>query len=129
MATTATTDRPRSRDARREDTPDAVVVDACDDVPAQLRLLDDEYAREILAALADAPMRGRDLIERCEMSRATVYRRLDRLRAAGFVTAETAVDPNGHHCQEFRLARDELTVRIENGTLTVVATPAADPSA
>ena len=126
MATTATTDRPRSRDARRED---AVVVDACDDVPAQLRLLDDEYAREILAALAGTPMRGRDLIERCEMSRATVYRRLDRLRAAGLVTAETAVDPDGHHCQEFRLARDELTVRIENGTLTVVATPAVDPSA
>jgi DNA-binding transcriptional ArsR family regulator len=126
MATTATTDRPRSRDARRED---AVVVDACDDVPAQLRLLDDEYAREILAALAGTPMRGRDLIERCEMSRATVYRRLDRLRAAGLVAAETAVDPDGHHCQEFRLARDELTVRIENGALRVVATPAADPSA
>lgn len=128
MATTATTDRPRSRDAQREDAPDAVVA-ACDDVPAQLRLLDDEYAREILAALAGTPMRGRDLIERCEMSRATVYRRLDRLRAAGLVTAETAVDPDGHHCQEFRLARDELTVRIENGALTVVATPAADPSA
>jgi DNA-binding transcriptional ArsR family regulator len=126
MATTATTDRPRSRDARRED---AVVVDACDDVPAQLRLLDDEYAREILAALAGTPMRGRDLIERCEMSRATVYRRLDRLRAAGLVAAETVVDPDGHHCQEFRLARDELTVRIENGALRVVATPAADPSA
>jgi DNA-binding transcriptional ArsR family regulator len=125
MATTAQTDRPHTDTTDRED----VVVSERADTPAPLRLLDDEYAREILAALAGAPMRGRDLIERCGMSRATVYRRLDRLRDAGFVTAEMTVDPDGHHCNEFRLVRDEVTVHIEDGALTVVATPTADSSA
>lgn len=128
MATTATTDRPRSRDAQREDEPDAVVA-ACDDVPAQLRLLDDEYAREILVALADTPMRGRDLIERCEMSRATVYRRLDRLEDAGLVTSQLRYDPDGHHRREFELALDSIELRVDEGGVdgTVrTAEPAGD---
>jgi DNA-binding HxlR family transcriptional regulator len=125
MATTQATDRPDSSDATADDPEDDVVTRVRDDVPAQLRLLDDAYAREILAALADTPMRGRDLIERCEASRATVYRRLDRLQSAGFVTAEATVDPNGHHCRTFRLVRSDLTVRVEDGGITVVARPAS----
>jgi DNA-binding transcriptional ArsR family regulator len=123
-----TVDCPRPADARRRDSEGAVVARSSDDVPAQLRLLDDAYAREILAALAETPLRGRDLIERCDASRSTVYRRLDRLRAAGFVTGETTLDPDGHHCEEFRLVRGAVTVRIDDGALTVVTKPTAESS-
>jgi DNA-binding transcriptional ArsR family regulator len=124
MSTTAPTDRP----ARGDDPGDDVVTRAREDVPAQLRLLDDAYAREILAALAETPLRGRDLIERCDASRSTVYRRLDRLQSAGLVTAETTADPNGHHCRTFRLVRSDLTVRVEDGAITVVARPESTPA-
>lgn len=124
MSTIANRQRPP--DTQRDG---AVVARTTDGVPAQLRLLDDEYTREILAALADAPLRGRDLIERCDASRSTVYRRLDRLRDAGFVAGETTLDPDGHHCEEFRLVRGEVTVRIDGGALTVVTRSAAEPPA
>ena len=44
-----------------------------------LALLDDEYARAILAELTTEPMSVTELCTACEMSDATAYRRLDRL--------------------------------------------------
>lgn len=125
MATTPDGARPGSlRHDRRTDTPDDALVARSDSqVPPRLDLLDDEYAREIVTALGDGPMRGRELAATCEASRPTVYRRVNRLEAAGLVAAETTVDPDGHHCKEFRLVRDRLTVRIEDGAITVTASP------
>ncbi len=98
-----------------------VVSRAVAEAPDQLALLADDYAREILQALGGGPKRGRDLVADCEGSRATVYRRLDRLADAGLVRAETALDPDGHHAKEFRLVRDTLAVTVEDGGLTVTA--------
>lgn len=91
--------------------------------PAQLALLADEYARELVETLVAGPMRSRELVADCEGSRATVYRRLDRLVEAGFVRAELALDPDGHHSKVFRLVRDSLTVTVEDGGLSVTARP------
>jgi len=117
MATTA--DR-MSQTGERTDAGTARLIDqTCESVPPRLDLLDDEYTREILVALYRGPQRGRELTATCGASRSTVYRRLDRLQAAGFVTTETVVDPDGHHCDAYRLARDQLTVRIDVDGLTV----------
>lgn len=89
--------------------------------PPRMSLLDDEYTQEVLVALCRGARRGRALIETCEASRPTVYRRLNRLVEAGLVGTETAVDPDGHHCTEFYLVRDRLTVTVEDGAVTVTA--------
>jgi len=126
MGTTA--DRVTRPDERTDSTVTRLVERTSDSAPPRLDLLDDEYTREILVALYRGPQRGRALTAACGGSRSTVYRRLDRLQAAGFVTTETVVDPNGHHCDAYRLARDRLTVRIDADGLTVTVRTTGDES-
>ena len=92
-----------------------------DEAPTQLELIDNEYASTIIETLDGGPRRGRELIETCAGSRSTVYRQLDRLVEAGFVTTEIVLDPDGHHCKLFRLVRDTVTVTVEQGGITVTA--------
>lgn len=125
MATTADALRGESRTRpgvrKQSESGEEPVVSRSEGVPEGLDLLADDYARSLLSALAAGPSRGRDLVAECEGSRATVYRRLDRLVEAGLVRTETTLDPDGHHCKEFRLARESLTVTVEDGALTVTA--------
>ena len=79
-----------------------------------LELLGDEYACEILRALEDGPLPARAIVEDRDMSRPTVYRRLDRLTEAGIVEARLRPERDGHHRQEFRLVVAE--VEFEVGT-------------
>lgn len=90
-----------------------------DDTTEQLCLLNDTYAREILTVLASGSRCGRELAEACTISRPTVYRRLNRLEAAGFVTSELCPDPDGHHRKEFHIIRDRLRVEINDGSIAV----------
>ncbi|OYR40556.1 hypothetical protein DJ82_07390 [Halorubrum sp. Ib24] len=90
-----------------------------DSAPVLLELLDNEHTQNILEALCRGPKRGRDLIDACEASRATVYRRLDRLEAAGLVATELYVDPDGHHCETYQIRMDRLHVTVESGTVSV----------
>lgn len=82
---------------------------AADDL---LALLGDEYACDILRALAEGPLPARDLIERHGMSRTTVYRRLDRLTDAGIVDSRLRPASDGHHRREFHLAVDEIEFQV-----------------
>jgi len=93
---------------RHGDAPEASDV-AVDEL---LDLLGDEYACDILEALADGPMPARTLADRCGMSRPTVYRRLDRLTAAGVVASRLRPATDGHHRQEFRLVLDAVEFRV-----------------
>ena len=93
----------RSDDAL--DTPDVAFDELLD-------LLGDEYACDILQALAGGPMPARSLADRCGMSRPTVYRRLDRLTAAGVVASRLRPAADGHHRQEFRLVLDAVEFRV-----------------
>lgn len=89
-----------------------------------LELLTDEYARAILDALADQRRSATDLVEACDVSVPTVYRRLNRLEAAGLVEAETVLHPEGHHRQEYELGYVRVDLVLEDGELT--ATVEAD---
>ncbi len=109
------------REPRAEPTDESVVARTSGEPPELLTLLDDDYARRILGLLSEASHRGRELSERCEFSRPTVYRRLNRLENAGLVRSELRLDPDGNHCKEFSLVRDALRITFDDGTLTVAA--------
>lgn len=104
---------------------DATAAESSPDVAFDelLALLADEYACDILRALDDGPMPARTLVETCGMSRPTVYRRLDRLTAAGVVEARMQPDRDGHHRQVFHLVLDEIEFQVRadgiNGTVRV----------
>ena len=94
-----------------------------------LALLDDEYARAILAELTTEPMSVSELCTACGMSDATAYRRLDRLRAADLVAEQQAIDPEGHHYKRYVATVEDVTVTFADGRYEVaVDRPGTDPA-
>ncbi|ESP90107.1 ArsR/SmtB family transcription factor [Candidatus Halobonum tyrrellensis] len=95
-----------------------------------LALLDDEYARAILAELTTEPMSVSELRAACEteMSDPTAYRRLERLRAADLVAEQRVPDPDGHHYKRYVATVDEVTVAFVDGSYEVSVTRSTDPA-
>lgn len=129
MATTANEMRAHGEryPAQQDGTTDSVTSVSAETAPLRT-LLTAEYVGDILGVLGERPKRSRDLAAACDASRSTIYRRINRLEAVGMVTAEATVDPDGHHCKEFRLVRDQLAVSVEDGTITVSARPSSAAS-
>ena len=109
---------PTLRTPSRRRTEERYVVDAPRPTTL-LELLDDEYALDILEALDGGAKPARELVEACDGSRPTVYRRLDRLETAGLVDSETAVHPDGHHRKEFTTDVERVTLELTDGEFTV----------
>ena len=85
-----------------------------------LELLGDEYTRRVLEAVAEKPRTGREIIETADVSKATAYRRLDELSEAGLVTSEIHIDPNGHHCKQFRAVLERATLELTPNSIETV---------
>lgn len=77
-----------------------------------LDLLSDEYARRVIDELSDRPASAPALLTSLSASRATIYRRLNDLEAAGLVETAVAVDPDGHHRKRYHLVVEELQVGV-----------------
>lgn len=75
-------------------------------------MLDDEYSRAILEATVRRPMSGKELSEECDMSRATVSRRVNDLVEDGFLVERTRVDLGGHHESEYEAVLERVVVRL-----------------
>ena len=82
------------------------------DTEQLLRLLGDEYTRAVVDALGSESLPAREIAARADVSRPTVYRRLDRLETAGVVEPTMTVDPNGHHRQAFELTIDGIDIHL-----------------
>lgn len=80
-----------------------------------LDLLDDEHVQMILEQTASEPKRARELADASNASRATVYRRLNRLEDAGLLTSRMAYDAEGHHHQVFRTTLEAATISLTDG--------------
>lgn len=90
------------------------------DVETVAGLLEDQTVRKILTETSQEPMSATTLKERCEASGPTIYRRLERLREAGFVVEQTRPDPEGgHHRQVYAPDLDRITIDLAAGTLSV----------
>ncbi|MFB6156103.1 MAG: helix-turn-helix domain-containing protein [Haloferacaceae archaeon] len=79
-------------------------------------LLDDEYARDILAQTSIKPMSAEELSERCDASLPTVYRRVNRLKDHDLVTEQQQMDPDGHHYKTYAARLDRVVVELDEGT-------------
>jgi predicted transcriptional regulator len=55
------------------------------------------------------------------MSRATVYRRLDRLESAGVLESSMRIDLDGHHRKRYRVVVDRLQLCVESDGLSLEA--------
>ncbi|WP_256300680.1 ArsR/SmtB family transcription factor [Haloarchaeobius salinus] len=93
-----------------------------DDASDILELLDDDYARRILEVLEDGPLPARALVDRCEASKPTVYRRLNRLEEQGFVSVDIDIDRDGHHRKVFESTLVSATFELDGGTAAVQVT-------
>ena len=84
-----------------------------------LDLLSDQYTARILEALSVEPRTARELASLCDMSRPTVYRRLDRLQEHGLASTDEELDPDGHHRKVFATCLERVTVELVNDDPTV----------
>lgn len=101
-----------------EDTPPADV----------LALLDDEYARSILRHTNSTPMPARQLSEELDVSRSTVYHRINRLREIGLLAESTELDPDGNHRSVYRAQLDHVVVELVGDEFVVTVNRSEHPA-
>jgi predicted transcriptional regulator len=89
------------------------------DREAILTLLSDEYARQILDILGREVLSARELTDRMDASRATVYRRLDSLEEAGVVESMMQIHPEGHHRKQFQISIEHVNFAFDPDGVTV----------
>ncbi|MFD1646858.1 ArsR/SmtB family transcription factor [Haloarchaeobius litoreus] len=103
---------------------------ATDDAASEiLDLLNDEYTRRILERLSETPRPARTLIRRCDASKPTVYRRLNRLEEHGLIDVDIEFDDGGHHRKVYCSRLVSATFQLDDGSPTVQVTvdePSAD---
>lgn len=81
-------------------------------------LLDDELSWSIVNAVRDEPKPARKLVNECDGSRPTVYRRLDRLETAGIVDSSMELHPDGHHRKVFTTDTEAISLDLGDGEFT-----------
>lgn len=103
----------------------------CDEAEV-LALLEDRYARAILTETSAEPMSAQQLSERCDASEATIYRRVERLKACDLVEEQVQPQADGHHYRTFASRLESVTVEFEEGNRTLELEhrepPAVDPA-
>lgn len=85
-------------------------------------LLDDSYARDILAKTSSEPMSAKMLSERCDASLPTVYRRIERLQKHDLLKEQQQLDPDGHHYKTYEARLERVTIDLEDGMYSVEIT-------
>jgi DNA-binding transcriptional ArsR family regulator len=107
---------------------DPSVEDEPPDIDTVLGALHDEDCRAILTELGD-PRTARSLLDRCDIPRSTLYRKLDRLSEATLVSEGTEIREDGSHATRYRLNFDDVVVtRTESVGLEIeIDRPARKP--
>ena len=78
-----------------------------------LAILDDDYARAILEATRREQLSAKSISEACDMSVATVSRRVRTLLDLDLVVERTHIDPEGgHHYSEYEAQLERVDVHL-----------------
>lgn len=88
---------------------DSLAEDAAPDAKTVLGALHDEDCRAILTELEN-PRTARELLERCDIPRSTLYRKLDRLVEATLISEGTEIREDGSHASRYELDFEEIIV-------------------
>jgi predicted transcriptional regulator len=88
-----------------------------------LALLGDEYTRRVLQAVTEKRRSGREIMDAAEVSKATVYRRLEKLQDAGLVESEMVVDLDGHHHEEYYAVIERADISLTPDGIDVSLVP------
>jgi predicted transcriptional regulator len=99
------------------------------DTEELLGLLSNDYARAIMAEISDEALPAREIARRLDISRATVYRRLDWLEEAGVLESTMSCEPSGNHRQQFRVTVDRLALSLESNGISVDGVDRQRPTA
>ncbi|MDR9380311.1 MAG: helix-turn-helix domain-containing protein [Natronomonas sp.] len=98
---------------------DPLAKDDAPDIDAVLEALYDEDCRIILSELTD-PRTASTLLERCEIPRSTLYRKLDLLVEATLVQEGTEIREEGSHANRYTPDFEEVIVsRNEAGAIEI----------
>ena len=114
-------DSPADPRVSRDQTPDVSAEEL-------LELLGDEYTRSVLRAVTDRSRTGPEIADAADVSKATVYRRLERLEEAGLVVSTQKLDPDGHHCKQFHAVVSGIDFEFGQGGPTVSVRTDEQPS-
>lgn len=82
------------------------------DIEAVAALLADETARRILVETRSQPMSAEALSERCGVSQATIYRRIEDLNEQNLIVEQTHPDEDGHHYSVYSAKLDRAVVEV-----------------
>lgn len=91
---------------------------AGDDAPAMdevLEALSDDDCRLIIGNLEE-PRNASQLLDRCDIPRSTLYRKLEHLTASTLVSEGTEIRPDGSHAGKYEINFDEVVVRYDDGS-------------
>ena len=79
------------------------------DLDTVLGALQDDDCRTILSELTE-PRTARELLERCDIPRSTLYRKLDLLAEATLVREGTEIREDGSHANRYQLNFEEILI-------------------
>lgn len=88
---------------------DPSVEDDPPDIDTVLAALHDKDCRAILTELG-TPRTARSLLDRCDIPRSTLYRKLDQLSEATLVSEGTEIREDGSHATQYRLNFEDVIV-------------------
>lgn len=92
-------------------------------------LLDDQYARLVLALTSEEPLAADALTDRLDAAPSTVYDRLDRLVDHDLITEQQQLDPNGNHYKIYRARLDQVVIELTaNGFEVIIDREPSDPA-
>jgi len=93
-----------------------------------LALLEDNYARDILATSTTGSMSVSELCAACDIPKPTAYSRLDRLQPVDLQKERCELDTDGHHYKSYVSTVGEVAVTFDDGTYDVAVAGSNDPS-
>jgi DNA-binding transcriptional ArsR family regulator len=85
---------------------------------AVVAALDDADCRAILREL-DEPRTAGELVDRCDIPRSTLYRKLDQLTEATLLREGTAIRQDGSHANRYEVDFDDVVITRNDSELDV----------
>ncbi len=93
----------------------------CEDNPPReiLTLLGDDHVQTILSVTSEQPMSASELSDMCNVSPATIYRRLEQLVEHDLVSAQDEIAADGNHFKKYEATVEHIDVRLDQGEFQV----------